>query len=149
MVWLPLAKAITLSDFRSGTGKYKILSCTIKKLISKALKEEGVEKEGEITICFANDTLIRKLNARYLKKNKPTDVLTFDLTNFQDKRQLFADIIISTDTAIRNARVFKTAPLYELSLYSIHGLLHLLGYDDHSEESRKIMRGKELKYVHT
>ena len=129
--------------------KVPIYPQKIKKPILKALKEEGEKEEGEITVCFTNDALIRKLNARYLRKNKPTDVLAFDITNPKDKGQLSADIVISSDTAIRNARVFKTTPFYELSLYSIHGLLHLLGYNDHSRKDKKIMRGKELKYVHT
>ena len=137
---------ITVIDLQK---KIPVYPQKIRKLILETLKKEGLKKRGEITVCFTNDALIRKLNARYLRKNKPTDVLAFDITNSKDKRQLSADIVISSDTAIRNARIFKTTPFYELSLYSIHGLLHLLGYDDHSRKNKKIMRGKELKYVHT
>jgi probable rRNA maturation factor len=71
------------------------------------------------------------------------------MANPKEQGSLSADIIVSTDTALRNAKIFKTTPSYELSLYSIHGLLHLLGYDDHSLKDRKIIREKELEYVHT
>ena len=120
----------------------------IKKLISNVLKLEKTKNKGELTISFTTDALIRKLNKKYLKKNAPTDVLAFDISNPKEKEHLRADIIVSTDTALRNAKEFNTTPFYELNLYSIHGLLHLLGYDDHSSKNRKLMRKKELKYVH-
>ncbi len=120
----------------------------IKEIINKTLKKENVKGKVEINICFISDTLIRKLNKKYLKKDSPTDVLAFNMTNPKDKNTLYADILVSTDTALRNARVFKTTPSYELSLYSVHGLLHLLGYDDHSLKNQKIMRKKEFKYAY-
>jgi len=83
-----------------------------------------------------------------LKKKKPTDVLAFDLTDRWKSKKMFADIIISVDTALRNARFYKTSAAYELKLYSIHGLLHLLGYDDHSLKDSLLMRKKEFQYAH-
>ena len=88
---------------------------------------------GEITLCFVNDAKITELNAKYLKQNLPTDVLAFDVTG---------DIVISTDTAIRNAALFKTSPVYEMYLYVIHGVLHLLGYDDNNVLGRNLMNNK-------
>ena len=121
----------------------------IKRLIKRALKEEGIRAGGEITVSFINDSLIRKLNKRYLKKTGPTDVLAFNNAGPFNRKGLYADIIVSSDTAIHNAKIFNTTPSHELTLYSIHGLLHLLGYDHNSCRKSKIMRGKELKYVHT
>ena len=63
--------------------------------------------------------------------------------------QMFADIVISTDTAIRNAKIFKTTQLNELYLYVVHGVLHLLGYDDRTQKQRQIMQKKEKEYVDT
>ena len=60
---------------------------------------------------------------------------------------LLADIMISTDTAINNARKFKTTPDYELMLYVAHGILHILGYDDRTKTQMKRMRKKEAEYV--
>jgi len=63
--------------------------------------------------------------------------------------QASADIVISTDTAVRNARIFKTNRFYELHLYLVHGLLHLLGYDDSNRKQIQLMRRKEREYVNT
>ena len=121
----------------------------IKKIINNVLKKERAKDRGEINICFINDALIRKLNKKYLKQDSFTDVLAFNIGNPEEKGGLYADILISADTALRNAKIFKTTPSYELKLYSIHGLLHLLGYDDHSLKDQKIIREKELEYVHS
>jgi probable rRNA maturation factor len=93
------------------------------------------------------DRVISKLNLKFLNKNKPTDVLAFNLED--DKRSIIGDIIISADTAKRNAQIYKTTSSYELNLYAIHGCLHLLGYDDNNAKNTKIMRGKETFYANT
>lgn len=77
----------------------------------------------------------------YLGKNCPTDVISFDIS--ENKDEILADIIISTDTALRNAKIFNTVPIYELYLYVIHGVLHLIGYDDKRKKDRLIMQRKE------
>lgn len=136
---------ITILDLQK---KILINPGRIKRIVNNVLKLEKAKSKGELTISFTTDALIQKLNKKYLKKNAPTDVLAFDITTPKEKKELIADIVVSTDTALRNAKVFNTTPFYELNLYSIHGLLHLLGYDDHSSKNRKLMRKKELKYVH-
>lgn len=122
----------------------------IKSLERKKKIPNGVKRSGEITICFVNDREIQRLNLKYSRKNIPTDVLAFDVTNPEDSRaNIFADIVISTDAAIRNALEFKTKPLSELYLYLVHGMLHLLGYDDRSRKQRELIRRKEKEYVNT
>jgi probable rRNA maturation factor len=116
----------------------------IKKAILKACSLGGVEKSGEVNICFINDNSIRKLNLKYLGKDYPTDVIAFDMSQ---GRTLCADIAISTDTASSNAKRFKTTPEYELYLYLIHGLLHLLGYDDKTQRQRKKMEKMALSVL--
>src|SRR4030042_1370702 len=98
----------------------------IKKAILKVLSSEGLRKSGEITICFVGDEKIKGFNKKYRGQNYPTDVLAFDTSGPIDRGRIFADIMVSVDTAIRNAEIFKTTPLYELYLYVIHGFLHLL-----------------------
>ncbi|MBN2830653.1 MAG: rRNA maturation RNase YbeY [Candidatus Omnitrophica bacterium] len=121
----------------------------IKKLVKRVLKEERIKAGAEITVSIVNDRIIRKLNMLYLKKDLPTDVLAFNSTETFDKNNLYADIIVSSDTAAYNAKVFNTTFNFELKLYVIHGLLHLLGYNHSSAKKRKTMLRKELKYVHT
>jgi len=119
----------------------------IKELIFNILKGEKVKGPGNINICLADDKLIKKFNARFLKNNSSTDVLSFDLNDKGAGKILLADIMISTDTAINNARRFSTRPEYELMLYITHGVLHILGYDDRDKTQKKQMRKKELEYV--
>ncbi|MDD5196409.1 MAG: rRNA maturation RNase YbeY [Candidatus Omnitrophota bacterium] len=128
--------------------KVPICPARIKKSILRALEQEGPKKQGEITVSFVSDKLISKLNFKYLKKKQPTDVLAFNLTDKPNSKKMLADIVVSVDTALRNARIYKTSAAYELNLYSIHGLLHLLGYTDHTLKGKPLMRKKESKYAH-
>jgi len=127
--------------------KLLISPVKIKKLILNVLKGEGVKESGYINICFADDPLIKKFNLKFLKVNSSTDVLAFNLNNNLENKILLADIMISTDTAIKNSRKFNTKPEYELMLYITHGILHILGYDDRDKTQRKQMREKEIEYV--
>ena len=68
-----------------------------------------------------------------------TDVIAFDSSK---KKNLIADIAISADTAVRNAKIYNSTPLDELYLYVIHGLLHIIGYKDNKASNRKIMDAK-------
>lgn len=120
----------------------------IKKAILNALSCERVNKSGEISVCFVNDAEITRLNKEYCKKGCATDVLSFDITDPLDKKHIFADIAVSGDTAVRNSGIFKTTPGYELILYVIHGILHLIGYNDQTPAQKKLMRRKEKEYVH-
>lgn len=89
------------------------------------------------------------MNKRYSGKDEATDVLAFDIAMPFDTENIFADIVISAQTALRNAGFFKTEPSYESELYVIHGLLHILGYDDHTPAQKELMRRKEFRYVNT
>lgn len=132
---------------RNLQKKIPVYPAGIKKSIFKALVNEGVKK-GEITVSFVNDKQIARLNSKYLKISSPTDVLSFNLALGLTKPDaILADIIVSAETAMRNSKIYKTTPSYELNLYSVHGLLHILGYDDHSRMKRITMRKKESSYV--
>ena len=101
---------------------------------------EGAAIYGEVTILFVNDRQIKALNNKYAGNDSPTDVLAFDCSDA--KGHLCADIIVSVQTAVANARHYNSSPLYEVYLYVVHGLLHLLGYDDTSVATRKKMHQK-------
>lgn len=119
----------------------------VKKTIRKVLSIEKRVKFAEVTVCFVSDRRMRAFNFKYLKKNKPTDVLAFDLGKGEGLSGVLTDIIISTDAAFRNAARFKTTALYETYLYLVHGLLHISGYDHKSKRQELIMRRKEQFYL--
>ncbi|MDP2044244.1 MAG: rRNA maturation RNase YbeY [Candidatus Omnitrophota bacterium] len=134
---------ITIKNLQN---KLAIRPVRIKKLITHILKGEGRKESGCINICFVDNPLIKEFNIKFLKTSSSTDVLAFNLNNEKSKI-LLADIMISTDTAINNARKFKTTSDYELMLYVAHGILHILGYDDRTKTQMKRMRKKEAEYV--
>lgn len=124
-------------------NRIPVNSKKIVKTVQRVLSQEGIKKSGEITLCFVNDAKIKALNLKYLGRNNPTDVMAFDITEPKDKDKIFADIAVSTERAIDNVRTFKTSPYFELYLYVIHGVLHILGYDDKSKKDKLVMRKRE------
>ncbi|MFH0763095.1 MAG: rRNA maturation RNase YbeY [Candidatus Omnitrophota bacterium] len=115
----------------------------IRQAVLKVLSAEGVKKTPLINVCFVDDSRIKELNRAYRKKNSPTDVLAFDISNPGKKRdRICADIVVSCETAVRNARIFKTSPVYEAYLYLLHGVLHILGYCDDTPKGRRLMQHK-------
>ncbi len=100
-------------------------------------------KQAELSLAFVTDQTIHELNRQYRHKDQPTDVLSFPLA---DERcpTLLGDVVISIDTARRQARQRKRAFADELRALLIHGILHLLGYDHEVSDSEAVrMRRKE------
>ncbi|MEW6101079.1 MAG: rRNA maturation RNase YbeY [Candidatus Omnitrophota bacterium] len=114
----------------------------IKKAILKTLSSQGIKKSGEITVSFVNKKKITDLNFRFLKRRVPTDCLSFDLSDEKKDGRILADVVVSADAAISNAKIFLTTARHELLLYVIHGVLHILGYDDRTPGQRKRMMQK-------
>jgi probable rRNA maturation factor len=125
--------------------KIPIYPKRIKKAALNTLRQEGIKKSGEITICFMNDRQIKELNLFYLGLDFATDVISFDTVNTTDR--MVGDIAVSADTALRNAKVFKTTPADELCLCVIHGILHLLGYDDNTPKNMRLMQEKAQRIL--
>lgn len=100
-------------------------------------------------MVLVSDRIIKPLNQKFLSKNRPTDVLAFDFSKNlpTNKETIFGEIIISTDTAQRNAKIFNTSFRYELTLYLAHGILHLLGFDDRGRNKIKAMRRRESQLL--
>jgi len=99
------------------------------------LEKEAKPAPQTLNLVFVNDQKIKALNKRFLRHNYPTDVLAFCLGQK-------AEVVISVDTAIRQAKIFHTHLDYELCLYALHGLLHLLGYHDQTQKARANMQKK-------
>ena len=104
----------------------------IARSILKILKKQSMELE----ITFLNDRAIKPINEKYKHINSATDVLSFDLGSC-------GQILISSETALRNSHVFNVPFEKELVLYLIHGILHLCGYDDEKPKKKVKMFGKQ------
>ena len=122
--------------------KNKIIKCADHVL--KAMAEDDVE----LSLVLVNDMYIRNLNWKYRRKDSATDVLAFPM---RDSRGLsgpvLGDVVISVETAKREAKKRKKDFQEEFDLYFVHGILHLLGYDDEKPRARKKMKAKEKELM--
>jgi probable rRNA maturation factor len=134
---------ITINNLQN---KLPIPETYIKNLIRRIIRGEKFKKPCSVNICFTDNNLIKKLNTRFLNTRGATDVLAFNLSG-KTSPVLLADIAISTESAISNSRSFKTSPGKELLLYVAHGILHILGFNDHTNAQTQLMRKKEKEYV--
>ena len=101
-------------------------------------------REAEISLSFVGERAIQTLNRKFMKKDKPTDVLSFPLGDrAPDGNFYLGDIVFAVPVAFRQARAKGHGLDRELRLLTIHGFLHLLGYDHFAgieEEERKLHR---------
>ncbi len=102
------------------------------------------KKDGELSFIFCSDEYLLKMNNDYLKHNFYTDVITFDYT---EGDIISGDIFISIDRVKENAEKYNVSFENELQRVMIHGVLHLVGYNDKTEEEQKQMREKESQYL--
>ncbi len=112
--------------------------------VQSILTGEGIE-EATINIAIVDDPTIHDLNRRFLNHDEPTDVLTFPLDD--EAGRLEGDVIVSADTAVRIAGQLQWSAADELLLYVVHGVLHLVGYDDLDVESRAEMHARQQYYM--
>ena len=101
--------------------------------------------DATLSIAVVDDPQIHKLNREFLNHDYPTDVLSFDLSG--DAGPLEGEVIVSSDTAASNALEYGVPPGQELLLYVLHGALHLVGYNDKSDDESAEMRRAEQRYL--
>jgi probable rRNA maturation factor len=117
-----------------------------------ALKEvvEGTRlpsEEAELSVLFCDDAFIRELNRAYRGLDAPTDVLSFPQQPVPGAPELLGDVVISVETARRQARVEQHTLRHELEWLFCHGVLHLLGHDDATEEGLERMRRRQFEIL--
>ena len=110
----------------------------------KRVAESEEKRLGDVSIIFCSDNYLLDINRRYLQHDYFTDIITFD---YCDGKVLSGDLFISLDTVRENAVAYGTSFEDELNRVMVHGLLHLIGYDDHTSREQKEMRGKEDDYL--
>lgn len=111
----------------------------IKRWIKQLVENAGF-RLGSVSYIFCSDEKILEVNKQYLNHDFYTDIITFD---YVEKDIINGDIFISTDRVRENAQEFNVAFEEELHRVIIHGILHLLGQQDHSPKEEKQMRKKE------
>ena len=114
-----------------------------KRLTSNWLKKVAEQEEkriGGVSIIFCSDPYLLGINREYLGHDYHTDIITFD---YCEGKLLGGDLFISIDTVRDNAAFYGTSFDNELHRVIVHGLLHLIGYDDHSDADTAAMRAAE------
>jgi len=116
----------------------------LKRWIICTAAEEH-KSTGDICIILCDDNYLHSINREYLKQNTLTDIITFPLT--EEESLIGGDIYISLPRVIDNAKKFRQNRLEEFHRVVIHGVLHLIGYNDSSAKEKSEMRAKENYYL--
>ena len=116
----------------------------VHKAWLKAVASEENRLLGDISVIFCSDAYLLDMNKKYLGHDYFTDIITFD---YSEGELLSGDLFISVDTVRSNAAFYSAEFDDELDRVMVHGLLHLIGYDDHSEEEFAAMKEKENYYL--
>ena len=120
----------------------------IKALGQAVLKLLKQPKDTFVSISFVSKAEIKKLNRQYFRKNRITDVIALEYKkNDSFYKDYLGDIIIAPEIAKSNAAIYGVKFSDELSLYVIHGILHLLGYDDTTPASKKRIEKKQQEII--
>ena len=110
----------------------------------KIVAESEIRRLGQISIIFCSDNYILDINQRFLQHEYFTDSITFD---YCEGDRLSGDLFISVDSVRENSIEYGSSFNDELNRVMVHGILHLIGYDDHTDEDIRQMRSKENYYL--
>jgi rRNA maturation RNase YbeY len=130
---------IFFEDIKPFKIKIKKLTDSIKYLINRE-----IYKVGDISVIFCSDRYLLDINLKYLNHNYHTDIITF---NYVEGDILSGDLFISVDRVKENAIEYDVIWTKELYRVIFHGLLHLAGYNDKTDEEIRLMREKEDYYL--
>jgi probable rRNA maturation factor len=119
----------------------------LRRSLKRLQKELGVE-DSEVSLLLVDDAQIREINKNYLHRDRPTNVISFAMTEgaFGDVHpEILGDIILSVETASRDALACDIDFMDEVEFLLIHGLLHLLGYNHENVISKEAKQMKKLE----
>lgn len=123
-----------------------VSDAAVRRAALWTMRREGCPPGTEVSIALVDDAAIRALNRRYRRVDRATDVLAFP----QDgPGGLLGDVVVSAERAVVQAPAYGHAPARELRVLIIHGMLHLLGYDDATPAAARRMRGRQEELLRT
>lgn len=117
----------------------------VRSWVREIIDSEGFENAGEINYIFCSDEYLLEINQDYLNHDTYTDIITFDTS--LSPSEIAGDIFISTERVMENAKDYKVSFHDELYRVMAHGILHLCGYNDETEEEVEKMRERESYYL--
>ena len=139
-----LSNGIVMVSYFFEDTDFKFKNRRLNNMWLKMVAESEIKKLGALSIIFCSDNYILDINQRYLQHDYFTDIITFD---YCEGNTLSGDLFISVDSVRENSIFYNVDFETELNRVIVHGLLHLIGYDDHTEDDIKVMREKENYYL--
>jgi rRNA maturation RNase YbeY len=134
--------------FLRGAGNERALSAAfLRRAVLATLASAAPEVVGDVTVVLTGDHKIRKLNQSYRGIDRATDVLSFDIGDGLERGEPFGDVVISIDTARRQAREYGAPLRSEVARLLVHGTLHLCGYDHKERREAARMHGLTRRLV--
>lgn len=131
--------------FSEGINQFKVPKpIRTRRWIRSVVKKEK-KALSHLNFIFCSDKYLLSINQQYLRHNTFTDIITFD--NSEEPRTIEGDIFISVERVRENADTRQIAFEDELNRVMVHGVLHLIGYKDKSNDDKALMRKKEDAYL--
>ncbi|NTV91259.1 MAG: rRNA maturation RNase YbeY [Clostridiales bacterium] len=152
-------RVIYIENEQEAIKPEKELLTLLRDTVGTCLDQEGFSDDCEIDITLTTDDRIQEINKEFRSIDRPTDVLSFPMVDMSDgvvnsaegdydldeELLMLGDIVISTETALRQAREYGHGIDRELAFLTAHGVYHLLGYDHMNEGEEKAMMEKQEK----
>jgi len=120
----------------------------VRMVCERILHDSGI-KSGKINVVLVDSDTIGQYNRDFLQHDYPTDTISFPTEYRQDEGHLEGEVLVCTEIAQERAEEFSWTADEELLLYVVHGMLHLIGYDDTDAEQQAKMQEKERDYLAT
>lgn len=145
---------INLENTQEQVALESVVLERLQEGLQAVARLNDLSAEAEVDVTIVDDEEIHELNREYRGMDKPTDVLSFALDEDSEdsdepellgapEEHLYGDIIISAETALRQAEEYGHGLERELTYLAVHGMFHLLGYDHMTEAEKAVMRAKE------
>jgi len=121
--------------------RVKVTAREVRAVVAAVFEAEGAG-EPDVSVALVNDAVIREVNREHLDHDWATDSIAFSYADDPSPDVVSGEVVVSGETALREARERGTDPRHELLLYVAHGTLHLLGWDDDTPARRRRMNAR-------
>jgi probable rRNA maturation factor len=129
-----------------GDRRFSLDRKTLSSLAGRVLEGECAS-DGSMNIVYCSDSYIQNINRRFGNNDKTTDVLAFDLSDEGNSADFTGEVYVNLQQARRQAGILKIPYIEEVKRLTVHGILHLLGYDDRRAVDRRKMWARQEGYL--
>lgn len=137
---------LSYSDLQLQAGR-EDWEKVVETVLAKAAEIHQIDEQAEISVLLCDDEYIHALNREYRNIDRPTDVLSFALNEGEqsavEEMGMLGDIIVSVDKVVEQAAEYGHSEKRELAYLTVHGFLHIIGYDHMTDEEKEEMRAAE------